>query len=80
MDQERLIGYIKQAALTAASRLESCRAGFLCTVVPKVRVIGGASLESLTALVDKTIQRAKQLLVPVFAVEGLLLAALLAVL
>jgi putative membrane protein len=80
MNHETLIAYIKKAALTAAGRLENCRAGFLRTVVPKVRVIGGECLESLTALVDKTIQKAKRLLIPVFAAEGLLLALLLAVL
>ena len=80
MDEATLIGYIKEAALKGSAQLESCRAGFLSTVVPNVRVIGGECLESLTTLLDKTLKRAKQLLIPVFATEGLLLAVLLAVL
>jgi putative membrane protein len=80
MNQEALISYIKEAALTAAGRLESCKAGCLRIIVPKVRVIGGECLESLTILVDKSIQKAKRIVVPVFALEGLILVLLLAVL
>jgi putative membrane protein len=80
MNQEALISYIKEAALTAAGRLESCKAGCLRIMVPKVRVIGGECLESLTVLVDKSIQKAKRIVVPVFAFEGLILVLLLAVL
>ncbi len=80
MNHDALIGYIKEAASTAASRMESCRAGALRLVVPKVRVIGGECLESLTFLVDKTIQKAKQMIVPIFGLEGLILVLLLAVL
>jgi putative membrane protein len=80
MNQEALISYIKEAALTAADRLERCKAGCLRIMVPKVRVIGGECLESLTVLVDKTIQRAKRIVVPVFALEGLILILLLAIL
>lgn len=80
MNHDTLISYIKEAASTAASRMESCRAGALRLVVPKVRVIGGECLESLTFLVDKTIQKAKRIIVPIFALEGLVLILLLAVL
>ena len=78
MNQDVLIGHITKVAQTAAGQLESCRAGCLRIVVPKVRVIGKECLESLTFLVDKTLQKAKQILVPIFAVEGLLLILLLA--
>ena len=80
MAHDTLIAYIKDTALTAASRMESCRAGALRLVVPKVRVIGGECLESLTFLVDKTIQKAKRIIVPIFALEGLILILLLAAL
>jgi len=80
MNHDTLIAYIKEAALTAASRMESCRAGAIRLVVPKVRVIGGECLESLTFLVDKTIQKAKRIIVPIFAFEGLVLILFLAVL
>ncbi|MGF3521727.1 MAG: DUF2070 family protein, partial [Candidatus Bathyarchaeia archaeon] len=78
MDQEVLINHIKAAAKKADSVLEPCRAGTLRLVVPKVRVIGEECLTSLTVLVDKSIQKAKRLVVPIFAVEGLLLFLLLA--
>jgi putative membrane protein len=80
MNQELLISYIKQTALSAASHLEPCTAGCLRMVVPKVRVIGGECLESLTLLVDTTIRKAKQIVLPIFALEGLLLILLLALL
>lgn len=78
INHDTLIGYITQAALSASSNMERCKAGALRLVVPKVRVIGGDCLESLTVLVDKTIQKAKQIIVPIFALEGLILLLLLA--
>jgi putative membrane protein len=80
MDHERLMCRIKEAAVTAASRLEPCKAGCLSFVVPRVRVIGKSRIHSLTTLVDTALQRAKQIVVPVFALEGLLLVLFLAVL
>ena len=80
MDQETLINHITDAAKTAAGNLEGCRAGCQHIVVPKVRVIGGDCLNFMTVLVDKTIQKAKRIVVPTFAVEGLLLILLLTLL
>jgi putative membrane protein len=80
MNHDALIGYITQAAATAAGNMEKCKAGCLRMVVPKVRVIGGDCLESLTVLVDKTIYEAKRIIVPVFALEGLILILLLTLL
>jgi putative membrane protein len=80
MNHEMLISYIQEAAKTAAASLEHCKAGCLRMVVPEVRVIGKARLESLSMLVDKALQRAKQIVVPIFAVEGLILILLLALL
>ena len=77
MDNELLIRYVGEAAKNAMANLESSRAGFQHLVVPQVRVIGGAQLKSLTILVDKTIQRAKQLVFPVFGLETLILLLLL---
>ncbi len=77
MDHELLIGYVKQAALAAAANFEPCKAGHLRLTVPNVRVIGGEFLESISLLVDQTIQKAKRLLLPVFGVEHLLLLVLL---
>ena len=80
MDNELLIQYICEAAKKAEANLELSKAGFLHFVVPNVRVIGEARLKSITLLVDKAIQRAKQSLIPIFGLEGLLLILLLIVL
>jgi putative membrane protein len=77
IDHERLIKYILEAARTAESKLENCKSGSLRLVVPQVRVIGEESLKSITTLVDKAIQKAKQTLLPVFGLEGLILLLLL---
>jgi putative membrane protein len=80
MNHETLIGYIQEAAKAAAVSLENCKAGCLRVLVPKVRVIGKARLESLSMLVDKALQRAKQTVLPIFVSEGLVLILLLALL
>jgi putative membrane protein len=80
MNHETLISYIKEAAKAAAANLETCNAGCLRLVVPKVRVIGEARLESLSLLVDKALQWAKQTVAPIFVSEGLVLILLLALL
>jgi putative membrane protein len=80
MDHETLITRIKEVVSSSASRLERCKAGSLTVVVPQVRVIGEARLHTLTALIDKALQKAKQVVVPIFALEGLLLVLFLSVL
>ncbi len=80
MNHETLIGYIQKAAKATVANLETCNAGCLRLVVPKVRVIGKARIESLSLLVDKALKRAKQLVAPVFVSEGLILMLLLALL
>jgi predicted neutral ceramidase superfamily lipid hydrolase len=80
MNHEALIGYIKEAAKAAIAKLERCKAGSLTLIVPKVRVIGKARLESLSMLVDRVLQKAKQIVIPIFGFEGLFLILLLAIL
>lgn len=80
MNHELLIGYITEVAKAAVATLEPCKAGCKRLVVPKVRVIGQARLESLSLLVDTALEKAKQIVVPIFAFEGLLLILLLALL
>jgi putative membrane protein len=80
MNHEVLIRHIKEAAKAAATNLETCNAGCLRLVVPEVRVIGKARLESMSLLVDKALQRAKQTVAPFFVSEGLILILLLALL
>jgi putative membrane protein len=78
MDHGLLTNYIQQAAKAAEENLEVCRAGCLRLVVPGVRMIGKARLESLSLLVDEALQRAKRVIAPIFAAEGLGLILLLA--
>jgi putative membrane protein len=80
MNHKTLISYIKEAAKAAVASLETCNAGCLRLVVPEVRVIGKTRLESLSLLVDKALQRAKQTVIPIFASEGLILILFLALL
>jgi predicted neutral ceramidase superfamily lipid hydrolase len=80
MNHDILLGHIQEAAKRAAESLEPCKAGCLRLVVPNVRVIGKARLESLSLLVDRTLQRAKQIVAPVFVSEGVALILLLALL
>ena len=80
MNHETLISYIEEAAKAATANLETCNAGCLHLVVPKVRVIGEARLESLSLLVDKALRRAKGIVAPIFVSEGLILILLLALL
>jgi putative membrane protein len=78
MSHEVLIGCICEVAKKAEANLEASKAGCLRLVVPQVRVIGKARLQSMSLLVDKAIQKAKQTLIPVFGLEGLFLILLLA--
>lgn len=77
MDHELLFRYIGEVAKKAESNLEACSAGFIQFVVPKVRVIGEERLQSITTLVDKAIVKAKQIVAPIFGLEGLVLILLL---
>jgi putative membrane protein len=77
MNHMRLIEHIKSAVLAAAKNMEPCKAGHLKLVVPKVRVIGVEFLNSVSTLVDQTIQKAKRILLPIFGAEHLLLIVIL---
>ncbi|MGZ4850213.1 MAG: DUF2070 family protein [Candidatus Bathyarchaeia archaeon] len=77
IDNETLIRYILEAAKNAESKLERAKAGSIHLIVPHVRVIGEERLKSVTTLVDKAIGKAKQTLVPIFGLEGVLLLLLL---
>lgn len=77
MDHELLIRYVSELAKTAETNLEVSTAGCAQFTVPQVRVIGEERLKSLTLLVDKAIDRAKKILIPVFGLEALFLVLLL---
>ncbi len=77
MDHEKIIAYVKEAVHAAVANLEWARVGCRDVLIPKVRVIGQKSLEKLCLLPDKVIQRAKRIVVPLFAVTSLLLMLVL---
>ena len=77
MSHELLIGYVCDVAKKAESNLEPSKAGAVHLVVPQVRVIGEAHLQAMSSMVDKSIQKAKQMLLPIFGLEGLILILLL---
>jgi putative membrane protein len=77
MDQNLLINYISDVAKKAEENLELSSSGYAHFTVPQVIVIGEERLKSVTTLVDKAIIKAKQVVFPIFGVEGLLLMLLL---
>jgi putative membrane protein len=77
IENEKLIGYIKDATRSALVNLENVGVSCRSITVPRVKVIGAKQLEALCLLIDKVIQRAKRVVVPVFGVSGLLLMLLL---
>jgi putative membrane protein len=77
MDQETLIGYIKEATLSSLSNLEPAKAACRSITIPDVKVIGEKKLEILCLLIDRTLKKAKKVVVPIFATSGLLLMLVL---
>lgn len=73
ISHENLIGYIKEAAVTAMSDLEQVKVACRRITVSDVTVIGENLLEKLCVLIGRTIQRAKKVVIPIFATSGLLL-------
>jgi putative membrane protein len=77
INHENLIGHIKEAAITALSDLEQVKVACRRITVSDVTVIGENLLEKLCVLIGETIQRAKKIFIPIFAISGLLLMLLL---
>jgi len=73
INHEKLISYIKRATLAAVSDLERAKAAARSITVRNVKVIGEKKLETLCLLTDRTLQRAKMSVIPIFASAGLLL-------
>jgi len=77
MDHEKLIEYIKEATLSSLSNLEPVKAGCRSITISNVKVIGEKRLETLCLLIDKTLKMAEKVVVPIFAISGLLLMLIL---
>jgi putative membrane protein len=80
MDHKKLVGYIKRAAVESLSSLEHVNVGCRVVTVQAVKVIGEERLKTLCLLVEKTLQRAKRVVVPIFSAAGFLLVLALATL
>jgi len=77
MDQEKLINYVRQAAMNALDNLEPAEALWRTEIIPNVKVIGGKQIEALCLLADETARQAKKLALSLFSVAGVLLILLL---
>jgi len=77
MDREKLVGYVKQAALAASSHLEPSKVSCQSLMVTDVTVLGANQLETLCLLIDKSLKMAKRLVAPVFVTAGLVLMSFL---
>jgi putative membrane protein len=77
IDHEKLIGYIKDAVNAALACLEPAKFGCRSLTIPKVRVIGQKPLEKLCILPDKAVQKAKKIIIPLFAATFLFLMSFL---
>ena len=80
MDQERLVGHIRQAVETAMGNLEPVEVGWQVETVSGVRVIGEKHIEAMCRLTDDAATRAKKLALSVFPIVGVIMAALLVLL
>lgn len=73
IDHARLIEYVRQVAVVAMKNLElvksACRSATICGV----KVIGERQLETLCELIDRSLRKAKEIVIPIFAGSGLLL-------
>jgi putative membrane protein len=77
INHENLIGYIKKATSIALSELEHVKAACCSTMIPEVKVIGEKRLDTLCLLIDRALQKAKKIVVPIFAASGLFLMLIL---
>lgn len=76
MDNQKLIGYIKNATVSASAKLEPAEVSSRSILVSHVKVIGAKKLEALCLLIDQASQKAKRSIVPILVVSGLVLMLL----
>jgi len=73
INHESLIEHIKNVTLAASSGLGPAKVGYASMIIPDIKVIGERRLETLCLLIDKTLQKAKKVALPLFSVSGILL-------
>ena len=77
IDHETLIAHIKKATFAAMSELKHAKAACCSMAISDVKVIGEKRLETLCLLIDRALQKAKKVAVPIFATSGLCLMLIL---
>ncbi|MEM3153851.1 MAG: DUF2070 family protein [Candidatus Bathyarchaeia archaeon] len=77
ISHQMLVDYICDAAKNALADMEPAKFGYRSTLIPRVKVIGGKSLEKLCVLTDDVIQTAKKIIVPLFGVAFVFLTLIL---
>jgi len=76
MDNEKLIGYIKDTTVSALAKLQPVEVTSRSITVSHVKVMGAKKLEALCLLIDQASQKAKRFLVPILGASGLVLMLL----
>ncbi len=66
VDQSKLIGYVRQAAVNALGNLEPAGVSLRTATISKINVIGEKQIEKLCLVADKTAKRAKRLAFSLF--------------
>jgi len=77
INHEKLLKYVKEAVAAAISNLEPAKSASHQITVSNVTVIGEKLLEKLCFLIDRTIIKAKKIVIPLFGVTGLILMSFL---
>ena len=74
---EEIVNIIEQTAETALTKMKSGAAAWKSGTIVNVKVIGETQIRELPLLADKALRLAKKTAVPLFALTGLVLTALL---
>jgi putative membrane protein len=77
VDHGKLITYIRDVTFAALSDLEPVKVAYATTTISDVKVVGEKQIETLCLLIDKTLKKAKEVAIPLFALTGLLLMSIL---
>jgi len=76
MDESKLIGYVRQAAVNALDNLELAESSWRTETILNVNIIGERRIEELCLVADGTAKRAKKLAMSLFPASSLLLVLL----
>ena len=77
IEHQKLISYIKEAAVLALKDLEPATASWRTEIIPSVKVIGEQQITELTVLADKTTETVKRVAVILFPAAAVIVSCLL---